>query len=197
MRTKYRVELTPEQRRELEEVVSKGHHAAYRIRHAHILLKCDQDGPRLSDAAVAEAVGCDPQTVQNVRKRFVLRGYETALGRKRPTRAPRERVLDGRGEAHLLALWQSQPPEGHDHWSLRLLAQRLVQLEVVETICYETVRRTLKKGGLARPAQSAGASRRSRMAPSWRRWKMSWTFTTGPMTRSSLCSAWMSNPFNS
>lgn len=150
MRAKYVVRLTLEERGQLEAVVSKGRHPAYRIRHTQILLKSDRDGPGWGDEAVAEAVGCHANTVYDVRQRFVLQGLEAALGRKNATRPPREKVLDGRGEAHLLALCQSRPPEGHDRWTLRLLADRLVELHVVDGICHETVRRSLKKRGFAR-----------------------------------------------
>jgi len=157
MSEKYVVRLTPEERGQLEAVVSKGRHAAYRIRHAHILLTSDSNGPSWSDEAIAQAVGCHAHAVHDVRKRFVLEGLERAMGRKTPTRFPRERVLDGRAEARLIALSQTPPPDGRTRWTLRLLADRLVELHVVGGICHETVRRTLKKMSSSHGSRRAGA----------------------------------------
>jgi hypothetical protein len=113
---------------------------------ARILLKADhgEGGPGWSDAAIAGALDVDPSTVLRVRRQCVTEGLDAALERKRPDRVY-ERTLDGVGEARLIALACSVPPEGHAQWSLRLLADQLVRLEVVETISYETVRQTLKK----------------------------------------------------
>lgn len=145
MKKRYIVRLSDEERKQLEEVVSKGKGAAYKIRHAHILLKADADGLNWSDEEIAEAFSVHVNTPRNLRQRFVEEGLEAALGRKKRTRPGRQRVLDGTGEAHLIALTCSRPPEGRSDWTLRLLADNLVALEIVDSISHETVRRTLKK----------------------------------------------------
>jgi len=145
MTKRYVVRLTDEERGELRRLVSKGRAAAHRIRRANILLLADADGPGWTDARIAEAVGVHPFTVRNVRQRLVERGLEGALARKKQERPSRERLLDGKGEAELIALACSAPPEGRARWTLHLLADKLVELEVVESISHETVRQTLKK----------------------------------------------------
>jgi homeodomain-containing protein len=142
----YRVVLTEEQRAHLRTLVGSGVAPARMLTRARILLKADhgEGGPGWSDAAIAGALDVDPSTVLRVRRQCVTEGLDAALERKRPDRVY-ERTLDGVGEARLIALACSVPPEGHAQWSLRLLADQLVRLEVVETISYETVRRTLKK----------------------------------------------------
>lgn len=142
---KYIVRLTDEERHQLEELVGKGHAPAYKIRHAHILLKADADGPCWIDEAIADAFLCHRGTVAGIRKRFVEQGVQGALERKHREKPPRERILDGEGEARLIALACSQPPEGRTRWTLELLADKMVELNVVEQISYQTVRRTLKK----------------------------------------------------
>jgi len=142
----YRVVLTEEQRAHLRTLVGSGVAPACMLTRARILLKADhgEGGPGWSDAAIAGALDVDPSTVLRVRRQCVTEGLDAALERKRPDRVY-ERTLDGVGEARLIALACSVPPEGHAQWSLRLLADQLVRLEVVETISYETVRQTLKK----------------------------------------------------
>jgi transposase len=145
MALKYIVRLTQQERRELEAVVSKGKVAAYKVRHGHILLKADADGPAWTDERIAEAFSVHGNTVSNVRKRFVEKGLEAALGRKkqaRPSRAPR---LDSEAQKKLIALCKSPPPEGRGRWTLRLLGAKLVELELVDSISPETVRQVLKK----------------------------------------------------
>ena len=145
MDKKYIVRLTDEERKQLRALVSKGRVQAYKIKHANILLKADAEGPGWIDEAIAEAFGCHKGTVEGIRKRFVLQGLEAALDRKKRERPPRERILDGAKEARLIALACTQPPEGRSRWTLELLADKLVELKVVESISYQTVRRTLKK----------------------------------------------------
>jgi transposase len=145
MTKRYVVRLTDGERDELRRLVSKGRGAAYKIRHANILLLADVDGPGWTDARIAQAVGVHPFTVRNVRQRLVERGLEGALARKEQQRPSRERLLDGKKEAELIALACSAPPEGRTRWTLHLLADRLVELEVVDSISHETVRQTLKK----------------------------------------------------
>ena len=148
---KHRVELTGEERQTLETLVRKGHHSALKLMRAHILLKSDRKGPAWTDAQIADAFGCRGQTVYNVRKRFAVSGGRlSALARKRQSRPSHVRKLDGQGEARLIALACSDPPEGFSQWTLQLLADRLVELQIVESISIETVRQTLKKTTYAR-----------------------------------------------
>jgi len=142
----YRVRLTPEERAQLHELLSKGKAAARTLTHARILLKADEGeaGPRLTDDEIALDLEVNRSTVERVRVRCVEEGFEAAL-RPRPSRQLHPRKLDGVQEAHLIALACSPAPKGRTRWSLRLLADKLVELEVVDDISYETVRQTLKK----------------------------------------------------
>ena len=145
MNKKYIVRLSDEERRQLTELTRKGTAAAYKIRHAHILLKADTDGPAWTDERIAESFSVSLNTVQGVRQRLVDQGLEAALTRKKQARPSRSPLLDGEGEARLIALRCSEPPAGHARWTLRLLADQAVALDLVETISHETVRQTLKK----------------------------------------------------
>jgi len=145
MNKKYIVRLTDEERRHLSHLVSTGKAAAYKIKHANMLLKADGDGDDWSDEQIAHAFSAHPNTAAGVRQRFVLEGMEAALNRKKRQTPPREKLLDGEKEAHLIALRCSRPPEGQARWTLRLLADKLLELEIVESISHETVRQTLKK----------------------------------------------------
>jgi len=145
MYKKYVVRLTEEQRSQLETLVRRGRAHARKLLYARILLKADADGPdRWTDERIADALEVSTATVARERRRFLEDGLEVALMPKKPGR-PRRRVLDGRAEAHLIALSCSDPPEGREHWSMRLLADRMVELGHVGSLSYETVRRTLKK----------------------------------------------------
>ena len=146
MPKKYRVTLTPEEREQLAALVSKGKAAARALTHARILLKTDEapGGPAWTDAAVCEALDVGLCTVMRVRERFVEEGLEAAL-RPRPSSYVQPRKLDGHREAQLVTLACSEAPEGHARWTLRLLADRFVQLGYVEKLSHETVRLTLKK----------------------------------------------------
>ena len=143
---KYRVRLSSEEERELKGLVSRGRAAAYKQTHARILLLSDesQECGAMNDEEIARALRVGNATVERVRRRCVEEGVEAALGRRQQVNR-RQRKLDGRGEAHLMALACSQPPEGRAGWTLQLLADRLVQWEIVDSISTETVRRTLKK----------------------------------------------------
>ena len=149
MNKKYVVDLTGRERETLQQIVRSGRHSARRIRWAHALLKCD-DGWR--DQDVAEALDISLPTVQRIRQRFVEEGLDVALGSRSRQPRPYLQRLDGEQEARLIALACSQPPEGCARWTLRLLADRLVELQVVERVSYQTVRRVLKK----RPETVAG-----------------------------------------
>jgi transposase len=141
------LKLRADERAELGRVVSKGKSAAWKIRRAHALLKCDQgpDGPGWSDQRIAEAYGCSTRCVEKWRKQAVESGPLSLMERKARVKPPIAPKLDGEKEARWVALACSQPPEGHTRWTLRLLAGRLVELEVVEAISHETVRQALKK----------------------------------------------------
>ena len=157
----YRVRLAPQERAQLEELLSKGKAAARTLTHARILLKADEGeaGPHLSDEAIAEALDVNRSTVERVRIRCVEEGFEAAL-RPRPSRQVHPRKLDGAQEAHLVAVACSPAPNGRARWSLRLLADKLVELEIVEAISYETVRQTLKKTRAANFPGGGGVQQR-------------------------------------
>lgn len=146
MRKIYRVTLSQAERKQLLEMLRRGKSSALRQAHARVLLQADEsvDGLCRSDAEIHDALGVAVSTIERVRQRFVEDGLEAALERK-PTTRQYERLLDGEAEAHLIALACSDAPEGHAKWSVRLLADRMVVLEYVESVSRETVRRTLKK----------------------------------------------------
>jgi transposase len=145
MQKKYIVTLTQQEQQMLRQMVSRGKGAARKLMHARILLKADNSaGEGWDDAAIAEGLEVGRATVERVRKEFVEDGLEAALERKKPHRQYR-RKLDGDGEAHLIALACGQSPEGTSRWTLRLLADRMVALEYVDYLSYETVRQVLKK----------------------------------------------------
>jgi hypothetical protein len=147
MHKRYLVKLDKNERTELAQLVSKEKVAAKKRTHAQILLlaDCGKHGPAWKDEAIAEACQVTVRTVENVRKRLVLEGLESALNRKRQVRPSRQKILDGEKEAKVVALCCSSAPSGHARWTLRLLAERLVELEIVEEVSHETVRRCLKK----------------------------------------------------
>jgi len=145
MYKKYVVRLIKEEREQIEKLVRRGRAHARSLLYGRILLKADADGPdRWTDERIADALEVSTATVARQRQRFVEDGLEVALMAKKPGR-PRRRVLDGRAEAHLVALSCSEPPEGRGSWTLRLLADRMVELGHVGGVSHETVRRTLKK----------------------------------------------------
>jgi transposase len=156
MAKKYIVRLNSAEREALELLVKKGKTQAYRIKHANILLAVDADGSDWSDEEAAAAFGCHVNTASNVRRRFVEQGLEAAVERKKQKSPSRERILDGEKEARLIALACSQPPAGRSKWTLQLLADKLVTLEIVESISDQTVRRTLKKTNSSLTCASAG-----------------------------------------
>ena len=143
---RYRVELTPEEREEIKALVSRGRSAAYKQTHARILLMSDeaQDDLPMTDEAIARALKVGHATVERVRRRCVEEGIEAALNRKKQLRR-RAKKLDGEAEAHLIATACSEAPQGRASWTLKLLADRLVEREIVDSISTETVRKALKK----------------------------------------------------
>ncbi len=150
MRKIYIVTLTSEEQATLLELISSGKAAARKLGHARILLKADssEDGPGWNDATISKALDVGTATVERVRERFVQEGLEAALGRRSPRREYK-RKLDGDGEAHLIALACSKSPQGSARWTLRLLADRMVALEYIDELSYQTVRRVLKKANLS------------------------------------------------
>src|SRR6266567_4908517 len=143
---KYEVALSEEQRQVLRHLISSGKAPARKLAHARILLKIDRTVPGndWTDEQIAEALEVSRYTVMRVRQRFVEHGLDDALSHRQAPQ-DRSRALDGEQEAHLIALSCSPCPEGQERWTLRMLADRMVQLEYIEQISYETVRRTLKK----------------------------------------------------
>lgn len=154
-KSKYTVTLTDDQRSFLEDLVHRGKSSASTFRHAYILLHADK-----TDTEVAELVRCHPLSVFNVRKAFVTQGLDAALHRKLRDESPTPRKLDGVGEARLIQIACSNPPEGRSRWTLQLLADRLVELEIVDTISIKTVERTLKKRAPATYQKAVGYSPR-------------------------------------
>ena len=142
MNKKYIVDLTEQQRSRLRELVRCGRHSARRIRYGQALLKADAGW---TDQRICEALDISIRTMQRIRQRFVEEGLEVALGTRSRKPRPYARKLDGQKEAHLIALACSEPPEGSTRWTLRMLADRMVELCYVDTLSHETVRRTLKK----------------------------------------------------
>jgi transposase-like protein len=150
MRKKYFVKLSEEERAYLEKLVSSGTAPARKLTRARILLKsdCGAKGPDWTYRAICEALDVNSLTVTKVRQQFMKGGLAAALERKQPERQY-ERRLDGEAEAHLIALACSQAPQGRQRWTLRLLAEKVVELGIVESLSYETVRSVLKKTSLS------------------------------------------------
>jgi hypothetical protein len=154
MKKKYIVELTEDERSNLREVVKKLKGTSGKVKRANILLKADVGGPGWTDARIAGALDCRTKTVENVRQRLVEFGIEVALNGKRRETSPTEKLLNGEQEAKIIALRLSTPPAGYGKWTLRLLARKVVELEVVDSVSYQTVRRTLKKTAWAPSVRS-------------------------------------------
>lgn len=145
MNKKFIVRLSDGERQVCEDVVKNLKGTSQKVRRAQVLLKADATGPSWTDEKICEAFGCRRQTVENLRKRLVTEGFEVALeGRKRQT-PPTAPLLDGAAEAKVIALRLGKPPAGYGRWTLRLLAEQVVELEIVESISHETIRQTLKK----------------------------------------------------
>ena len=145
MQKKYIVRLSDEERGTLKEVVKKLKGTSQKVRRAQILLKADVNGPNWTDKQIADAFSCRTRTVEKIRQRLVERGFDETLDGKQRATPPTEKILDGKQEAKIIAMRLGPPPKGYANWSLRLLARKVVALEIVEAISHETVRRTLKK----------------------------------------------------
>ena len=145
MAKKYVVRLLEEERKLLRDIVEKLKGTSQKVRRANILLKADADGPNWTDAKIAQALPCRTRTVENVRRRLITEGLDAVLNRKKRQTPPRPKILDGKQEAQLIALRLGPPPAGFANWTLRLLAEQAIALEIADAISHETVRRTLKK----------------------------------------------------
>jgi len=145
MNKKFIVRLSEEERAICREVIQNLKGSSQKVRRAQILLKADADGPGWIDSRIAEAFNCRVQTIENLRKCLVTEGFEAALERKKRSEPPTPPKLDGAAEAKLIAMRLGKPPAGYGHWTLQLLADELVVLEVVDSISHETVRKVLKK----------------------------------------------------
>lgn len=145
MQKKYIVRLSDEEREELKQVIKKLSGTSQKVKRAQILLKSDADGPAWTDARIADAFGCRTKTIENIRQRLVENGFRETLDGKRRTAPPTPRILDGEQEARVIATRLGPPPKGYANWSLRLLARKVVELEIVDTVSYATLCRTLKK----------------------------------------------------
>ncbi len=145
MQKKYIVRLTDSERQVCQQVIRKLKGSSQKVRRAQMLLKADADGPAWTDAQIADAFSCRTKTIENVRQRFVELGFEETLNRKKSQTAGAKKLLNGKEEAKVIAMRLGAPPDGYGKWTLRLLARKVVELEVVETISHETVRQTLKK----------------------------------------------------
>ena len=145
MPKKYIVRLSDEERETCSQVVRKLKGTSEKVRRAQVLLKADADGPAWTDQKIAEAFSCRMRTVEKIRQRFVLQGFEQTLDRKPSLAVPANKLLDGKQEAKIIALRLGPAPQGYSNWTLRLLARQVIALEIVDSISHETVRGTLKK----------------------------------------------------
>lgn len=174
MTKKYIVSLTLSERQMLEQLTNKGKTSAYRINHARILLKADtnQENGGWIDEAISKALDISVATIERVRRLFVEQGIEAALSRQSSSNSKSGKV-DGEIEAHLIAIVCSQPPEGQARWTLRLLAEQMVQLNYVDSISHETVRQVLKKTNSNLGSTNPGSSLHKEMRNLFTTWKMS------------------------
>jgi hypothetical protein len=147
MQKKYIVRLTEDERHTCRVTVKKLKGTSEKVRRAQVLLKADADGPAWTDHQISEAFSCRTKTVENIRQRFVLAGFESALERKIRQMPPMEKLLSGAQEAKIIATRLGPPPQGYANWTLRLLARKVIELKIVDSVSHETIRKTLKKMG--------------------------------------------------
>jgi len=145
MRKRYLVTLSPAEKKQLQEVIKRLSGSSQKVRRAQILLKADSQGPNWTDAQIADAFNCRTKTVENIRQRLVKQGFEVALNGAKRSSPPTAKLLTGEQEAQVIAMRLGSPPKGYASWSLRLLARKVVELEIVPDISHETIRQTLKK----------------------------------------------------
>ena len=170
MQKKYVVRLTDAEREALNSLVKKQRVSSQKVQRARVLLKADADGPGWTDLEIANAFDCRTKTVENIRERFVTEGFEITLNGKPKSRV-RGKILDGDQEAKIIAMRLGQPPKGYANWTLRLLAEQAVALEIVESVSHETLRGTLKKTTSRKRRSSIGSSHRKPMPNSPRAWR--------------------------
>ena len=145
MQKRHIVRLSASEKSELHTVIKRLKGSSQKVRRAQILLKADVTGPNWTDESIAEAFNCRPQTVENIRRRLGEHGFETTLNGQKRSGPPTAKLLNGVQEAEVIAMRLGAPPEGYANWSLRLLARKVVELEIVESVSHETLRKTLKK----------------------------------------------------
>lgn len=145
MDKKYIVRLSDQERETLRDVIKRLSGSSQKVKRANILLMSDADGPGWTDKRIAEAYHCRTKTVENVRQRLVERGFEETLEGRKPEKPPREKKLDGKQEAQVIAKRLGPPPKGYANWTLRLLARKVVELGIADSVSHQTVMRTLKK----------------------------------------------------
>ena len=145
MQKRYVVRLTDQERSELQSVIKKFKGTGQKVRRAQILLKADADGRNWTDERIAKAFSCRTRTVERLRQRLVERGFDETLHRIERAQPPVEKLLTGDQEARIIATRLGPPPKGYANWTLRLLARKVVELKIVDSVSHETVRRTLKK----------------------------------------------------
>ena len=197
MNKKYIVRLTDQERGELAAVIKKFKGTSQKVRRAQILFKADADGPNWTDHRIAEAFGCRTQTVEKLRQRLVERGFrETLDGGKRES-PPVEKLLSGEQEARIIATRLGSPPPGYANWTLRLLARKVVELGIVESVSYETVRRTSEKKRHDEPQDRVlGHPARGRRRSSWPTWRKCWRPTRDRTIRCVRSCAWTNSRCN-
>lgn len=168
MTPRYRITLTEEERKDLEVLTHSGKTGAKKFIHARALLLCDAgpEGPAWTVVDTAEALGVTSRTIEHLKKRFVEEGLEAALVRKPREKPPRDVIFDGAFEARLIALACSDAPEGYQRWTVRLLAEKAVELEFAPSVSHMTVQRVLKKTNLSLTSANTGKSRRKGAQPS-------------------------------
>ena len=196
MEKKYIVRLTDEERETLRGVMKKLKGSSQQVRRAQMLLKADANGPNWTEKKIADAFWCRTKTVDNVRQRLVTVGVEIALHGEKPQTPPHQKRLDGEQEAQVIALRLGKPPQGFAHWSLRLLAEQVVELAIVDTVSHETLRKTRKKMAGHRARCSTGSSPRKPTAHVSRAWKTCWRRTRSLMTLGFRWCAWTNNRCN-
>jgi transposase len=167
MATKYTVTLDSDERAWLEEMTRKGRSAASKVLQARALLLCDasEDGPRWPVRKISEALGISAGTINNLKKHVVMDGIESAFARKQRESPPREIKYDGRFDAHIVALACSDPPEGYQRWTVRLLAEKVVELQIVAEASHMSVYRALKKTNCSLTEKDTGKFRQKEMLP--------------------------------
>lgn len=190
---KYRMCLSPEERNTLLSLVSKGTASARAIMHANILLAADENNPggKKSEMEIAKLFHVNQQTVHSIRKRYAKHGLAAAVDRKKRETPPVEPKITGDVEAKIIALSCSSPPEGRSRWSLRLLADKAVELNYIDSISHEAVARLLKKTNLSLICVNAGVFLPNRMLLLWLAWKISWIYTSSHLIRLIRLCVWM------